>query len=227
MKKNTWLTMALALLASGTTALAGIPTPIYDNIGGPSDGLGFSTIVLNDQWAYDDLHVSGGGLLAGYSFAYGTEAFQGFAEGDGEIALYLDDGAGSPGTLDTNDDTLLLTESFRGLAASAGAFGAVIFEREDVFIPVPSIVIPNGATIWAGMKYTHVFGGNLHGVEFSPISIGSSDQFIYGDAIPPHDLINSGLPENTGLGWELYVIPEPASLSLLAVGAIALLRRRR
>lgn len=227
MKKNTWLAMALALLASGTTALAGIPTPIYDSIGGPSDGLGFSTNVLDNQWAYDDLHVAGGGTLAGYSFAYGTEAFQGFAEGDGQIALYLDDGAGSPGVLDTNDDTLLLTEDFRGLSASAGAFGAVVFEREDVFIPVPTINIPAGSTIWAGMKYTRIFGGNLHAVQFSPISIGSSDQFTYSDASPPFDLISFGLPENSGLGWELYVIPEPASLSLLAVGAIALLRRRR
>lgn len=223
-----FLVMTMATLAGVSTALAGVPTPIYDNIGGPNDGLGFSTNVLNDQWVYDDLTVSGGGLLAGFSFAYGTEAFQGFAEGDAEVVLYLDDGATSPGTLDTAEDTLLVSESFQNLSATAGAFGAVIFERQDVVYPAPSVVIPNGATLWGGMKYTRIVGGNLHGVHFAPVSIGSTDQFTYDDNNPPFDLA-SFYPDdpNAGIGWELSVIPEPASLTLLALGGVGLLLRRR
>ncbi|MCB9853492.1 MAG: PEP-CTERM sorting domain-containing protein [Phycisphaerales bacterium] len=227
-KKNLFVA-AIAALLGGSTAFAGIPSAVYDNIGGPNDGLSFSSNVLNDNWIYDDLHVSGGGLLAGFSFAYGTEAFQGFAEGDGDVVLYLDDGATSPGVLDTNEDTLLLTDNYRGLSATAGNFGAVIYERQDTILPVPSIVIPDGATIWAGMKFSHAFGGNLHGVHFAPISIGTSDQFTYDDNNPPFDLVTFGLPANAGLGWELYTVPvpEPTTLSLLAIGGIALLRRRR
>lgn len=229
MKLRALLVLAIAMFVGQQTVMAGPPpaTPIYDSIGGTSDGLGFSTNVLNNEWVYDDLHVAGGGLLAGFSFAYGTEAFQGFAEGDGEIVIYLDDGATSPGTLDTNEDTLLVSESYRGLAASAGAFGAVLFERQDQLYPVPTVNIPAGATLWAGMTFTSTLGGNLHGVYFSPVSIGSSDNFTYDDNDPPFDLVNFGLPGGSGLGWELYVVPEPATAALFVIGAVAVIRRRR
>ncbi|HPF37364.1 MAG TPA: PEP-CTERM sorting domain-containing protein [Phycisphaerae bacterium] len=229
MGKKTLMIMALATLTTGSAAVAGIPSAVYDNIGGPNDGLSFSTNVLNDEWIYDDLQVSGGGLLAGVSFAYGTEAFQNFAEGDAQIELYLDDGATSPGVLDKNEDTLIFTDNYRGLTANTGPFGAVFFGRQDTIIPMPTSLIPNGATIWAGMKFTHTAGGNLHGVHFAPVSVGASDPFTYDDDSPPFDLLNFGLPANPGLGWELYTVPvpEPATLSLLGLGGLAIVRRRR
>lgn len=231
MRIQTLLTMIAVLAVTGSTAMAGPlpppPMPIYDSIGESGDGLNLYTNVLDNEYAYDDLQVVGGGPLAGFSLAYGTEAFQGFAEGDAEIEFYLDDGATSPGALDTNEDTLLLTESLQGLSASAGAFGAIIFERANVFYPIPTVIIPDNATIWAGVRFNSTLGGLLRTVHFAPISIGSSDQFTYQENGPPLDTINFGLPANAGLGWELFVIPEPATVSFIAAGGLMLLRRRR
>ena len=234
MKARTLLTMAAALAVTNTITLAGplpppppLPMPIYDNIGGTGDGLNLYTEVLDGEFAYDDLQVVGGGPLAGFSLAYGTEAFQGFAEGNDEVEFYLDDGATSPGALDTNEDTLLLSESLQGLVASAGPFGSIIYERADVFYPIPTVTIPDNATIWAGVRFTSTAGGLLRTLHFAPISVGSSDQFTYQENGPPLDTINFGLPADAGLGWELYVVPEPASLSFLAACGLVLLRRRR
>ncbi len=219
--------MAVALAAS--SAVAGPVTAVYDSIGPGSTGETFFTDVPDDVYGYDDLHVVGGGLLSSVRFAYGTEFFGGFAEGDGHVVLYLDDGATSPGALNTAEDTLLLTENVRGLSASTGPFGQVFYNVAEISFDNPSIVIPNNATIWAGVSFTRTLGGNLHAVYFAPISIGSSNHFTYPENGPPRDTIEFGLPENAGLGWELNVVPvpEPTTLSLIAIAGTAFIRRRR
>lgn len=230
MKHSLRLTaVALVTALSASSARAGVVTTIYDSIGPGTTGETYFTASANDQYAYDDLHVAGGGAIDTIRFAYGTEFFGGQATGDAHVVLYLDDGATSPGSLDTAEDTLLFSDNLRGIQAFTGNFGQVTYRVGEFGFHDPSIIIPDNATVFAGVSFTRISGGSLHAVYFAPITVGSSDLFAYPEGGTPVNSIDFGLPENNSLGWEIDVVPvpEPMTLSLLAIGGIALIRRRR
>lgn len=232
--RRTLMTAVAALGMMTATTFAGpnppfMPIPIYDNILDGSEGIDFYLFSGgNGATVHDDLHVVGGGPLVGIRFSYGTEHFGGSVTGDALVRLYLDDGGSSAGTLDTNDDTLLVTASVRDIVATPGNFGAFRSEEHLIAFDTPPAIIPNNATIWASLTLSPTTVGALRPVFHAPIGIGSSDALIY-DAVnnTTFDTVANGLPANAGLGFELYVVPEPASLSLLAIGGLVILRRRR
>jgi hypothetical protein len=232
MKSKANLFMLAAIVgAVSTTAFAApgpMPVAIYDNILDGSEGIDFYLGGGNSPTVHDDLHAVGGGDLIGIRFSYGTEYFGGPVTGDALVQLYLDDGATSPGVLDTSEDTQLVSESVRGIVATPGNFGAFRSEEHLIAFDTPAANIPANATLWASLTLSPTTSGTLRPVFHAPIGIGSSDILIYDDLnATTFDTVANGLPANAGLGFELFVTPEPASLSLLALAGLAMIRRRR
>ena len=70
--------------------------------------------------------------------------------------------------------------------------------------------------------------GPLLGIEIDPVPIGDGTIFLAGGAPPSITPVNLPSGDLSGLGGDSTgVTPEPATLSLLALGALAVLRRKR
>lgn len=239
MRRNLSCLAALALLAGAQSAPA---TVIYDATGA-TDGYMVSTDP--NVPTLDDLTVAQGGVLSSVSVALAPMNDPGPDPVTYNIAfyLYLDvdplDGVPQP-----NDPSIGLfgvdTRLYRGfqydqtIAADAGPT-LVTFDG----LEGQNIVIPDGARLWGGVAlfnlsddgfpYVHSYVGH---VAYGPPTVGSSDSDVYNyigfiSTYMPVSLGSGDPGDNTeALGIRLSVVPEPASLGLLAIGMM-LMRRRR
>ena len=232
MRKESFLgILAFVVLAMMITspAFAG-PILAYENIGASwTDIDGLFSVPLG-EWGLDDLNVVGGGDLVSLTFAYGSLPgfFTPVSTADADVMLVVDDGNGAYGS----EDTLIYTENFRELTCSSSAPGAAYYlGQHTVNFDPGDVVIPSGARIWAGLRFSNQIAGNtMQAVFFGPPTVGSTNGFVYAEDVGagglPH-VIAMAAPADAGLGFALSVIPEPTSLTLFALGAMSLLCRRR
>ncbi len=225
MKKIMALVALLAGLAATTAASAGIV--IYDNTTSPTDFPYLANINGERVPSVDDLQVIGGGQLEEITFAAIAETLGGPA--DAHITLAIDNGDNIPdfGPGSFGSDGIVLEKTITGIN---GPFG-FIPTGNSILIAVDvvgdNVVIPDNATVWAKLGFTRFGVSTDVGQAFyGPLGLGATDGLVY--AAGPEGIAGEPAPDQDGfdgLGWKLTVIPEPATLSLFALGL--LIRRRR
>lgn len=91
-----------------------------------------------------------------------------------------------------------------------------------------NLVIPDNASMWMGLTVSNNF--NINMPLTGPVSVGSTDPNIY-NFIEFTGQYSSSTPtpgpNTAGLALQLSVVPEPASLSILALGCGVVFGRRR
>lgn len=167
------------------------------------------------------------------------------------VRFYANDGAlGGPGTL-------LGGASFNPISFAAGAVNVFFADFDNAATPnvVEALFqVPANGVVWAGMMFDNnsvssvslARLNNLGQGLFNPPTIGSSDISLafqstnptatvpgtggYFISNPPGAPITindaTGAP-NSNIGWEFVAVPEPTSLGLVGLGAMAAFRRRR
>jgi hypothetical protein len=216
MKKNVhakWFPVAasLGLIASSASAAAPVPTIVYDNALTPLNSYFASQTEFGDQ-----ITPVGAGLVA-YSFQLEYFA-SGLSGGEtAKLRFYANDGPGvdanhqAPGTL------LYESPSF---SVVNGNVPVAVEELAPLNVALPSsftwTVTPSGVT------GAEVFGLKL----YNPPAVGRSfDDLWQLDGTTWKTVQTPGFVAN--LGAKLIAVPEPGALTLLGLGAAALVLRRR
>lgn len=207
----------------------GVGQEIYQNLspvaGFPAQDVGV--------WLYDDLELDY--TLSGGNTVLDTIMFSVYHSSDGaagstldtadiDIAFYVDDGVTLPpvsaylGGLSVIVD---FTDGTPGTGLEPGYYSTIT-------VPNVGVDLLGEVYIWAGTEYSAISGTAdptlLGQVVAGPQTIGASQDYFYMD---PGGLTWFGGDPKADFLWELTVVPEPATLGILALGGLVVLRRRR
>ncbi len=212
--------LALTLVVGVVASTASAQT-IYDNFrnaqGGPTVECGSFGV----QSCADDMVVANGGQLTSFKYRFfnaGGDFFGGSETQSWDIALLLDDGDGLPDASGATD-TILYSNSY----VNESILFSTEYEGTEALF-ASNINVAPGDKIWGVVTG---LGFNMHlGLNDVAPSVGTTDNQFYRFGSDFNDT-TAAQPNS---GWQLQlnaIVPEPASLTLVALGAIALLRRRR
>lgn len=217
MKNNVhakWFPVAagIGLIASSVGAASPVPTLIYDNAATPLNSYFGSQSEFGDQ-----ITTPGGGWIADtFSFEYFAT---GLAGGEtAKVRFYANDGDGL-GEQNTGKPSTLLYES-PSFNLVNGNVPVTVTDLVPLNVLLPKsftwTVTPNGVT------GSEVFGLKL----YNPPVVGSSFDDIWQKE--GSDWVLKQVTGNVAnFGAQLVAVPEPGSVTLLALGGAALLLRRR
>jgi hypothetical protein len=224
------LSRTLPLL--GTLSLLGLAVSaqaqviVYDNLGGTALA-GYSEVNTNNPVFGDALDLTSGGRISNFGFT----VFNSSSGGNTGSILTADvqvnfrdntvpyGGGVLSGTL---LGSVTISLNF-GTGLPAGFFSTVSADLSSLNIVVPS-------HIFVTQQLTQTSGSSLRNgiVLFSTPSVGSSPNSVYLKSNTTSEGLYTfnGL-NNNDLGYHLEIVPEPATLAILGIGAVAFLRRRK
>jgi hypothetical protein len=226
--------IALLIIASClalTTSTLHADMLAYDNLVGTSNFPFIATDGGERVPTVDDLDVIAGGALTQVSFAIIADTLGGAV--DAQILLAEDNGDGIPDFGGPGaTDALLLNKMVPGVNGPFGFIPTGNALVVDVDVSADGVTLTPGSTVWAFLSLTRFgFSTDVNSVFYGPIGAGASDALVYqqnldgsfSSVVPPDN------DTSDGLGWQLHVVPEPATALLmsLAGGTIILKRRRR
>jgi len=145
------------------------------------------------------------------------------------VRFHQDDIAAGPGTYMTGFS----------FTATAIAAGVTCFNFDNV---TPFMTIPASGRLWAGITFDNSGAGGATAALYNNLGMGLFDPPTEGSSLDKDFLTTAAsvgnvqnpvgsvrtspyAPLNANHGWRL--VPEPSSISLLVIGALALIRRRR
>jgi len=182
---------------------------VYDNT---TNVLGFLIGAGEDEWG--DAMTLAGTERNVTGFDAMIHSNSGAFTADLTARLY----AGGSGGVDPG--ALLWSATVTG-AAIAGGLGTYSFV-------VPGVLVPNDVT-WTVQMTNRSNSTAVAGPRFvSPPTVGSSEDYVWDHVGGVWTDTAFGVgANNNNFGARLTAVPEPASLTALALGGLALLRRRR
>lgn len=184
---------------------AGTTIPVYDNTVNES-GYYYNTAGLEEG---DDLMMTAGGQIDHFAFGYYDPSGDGAVTTAADVRFYDMATFVGDGT-----DVPLAAYSVTNLPGEGGWI-------VDVDLDTPSPVMP--ADIVMSVQFDNTVDAGL--LIYDPPVIGSSaDMFWLNDGSGNWYYFGGNPVANFAL--EVEMVPEPASLALLALGGLALLRRR-
>ncbi len=209
LRRSTLAAAAFGALALITPVQAGV---VYSALGPQVGGFNVCGTFDDSGGCIEDLHIVGGGTLETIRFAVEYAGFGSGPTRDVDIGLLLDNGDNVPGP----GDMPLFAHTEPDVNIPAGFEGPPNVVSVDV--SAQNIVLPDNAVVWGFLQIQNGF--NV-GMPVNEITVGTSDDLVRTVLGTP-----TGYPAGSSMGWELVVVPEPGTLSLIGLGAL-LLRRRR
>ncbi len=184
---------------------AGTTNPVYDNTVN-SSGYYYNTNGLEEG---DDLEMTAGGQMDHFAFGYYDPSGDGAVTTSAEVRFYDIATFVGDGT-----DTPIVSYTVTDLPGEGGWIVGVDLDT-------PSPVLP--ANIVMSVQLDNAVDAGL--LIYDPPTIGASqDMFWLNDGTGNWYYFGGNPVANFAL--EVEMVPEPASLALLALGGLALLRRR-
>lgn len=222
--------VALLALVLAPSALGSV---IYDTLNGTDGDVRGSSRF--EPWL-DDVSIQNGGILSEIKFSLvfdpsSTEVVDQVTDATVFLFADVDDEDEDP---DPNDpdffslngaDPLVFKQTLTDLTVPADG---TLTTFSVSGIASQSILIPDNANMWIGLQVANSF--HIAMPLTGPVSVGSTNPDIYnfqGFSGSYSGLTPSPSPNTAGLAFQISVVPEPATMSLMVLGSAALLLRRR
>ena len=224
MRKSSFAGM-LGLLALAATGQAQVV--VYNNLAGGTALAGYSEVNTNNPIFGDALNLTSGGKMSSFGFTVFNSGSGGntgsILTANMELKFYDNTVPYAGGAL---SNPLIATVGFSidfGTGLPAGFYTEVGVELGGLNIIVPT-------NIFVTQQLTETSGDSLRNgvVLFNLPNVGSSPNSVYlKSSGTAEGLYTFGGLNNNDFGYQVVLVPEPANLANLGIGALALLRRRR
>jgi PEP-CTERM motif len=205
-------------------------TPVFDSTTGATVRA-FSSTALNSIFG-DTTTLTGTGVLDELSFTLFNSTGGGantnpYTGGDVTISFFNSNFPTSPGTLIASANFTIdltaapLAPGFFTILTATGLSGLGVNLGTTSVVTTQQLGVVNGGTIRMGVA------------SLTPVAVGSSDPTMYIDSatVGPagfYNITSGGAPVDFAVGYKISIVPEPASMGLVGLGAalLALVRRR-
>jgi hypothetical protein len=180
------------------------------------------------------------GIGVGYGTLGGTGFISGLVTVDPSTSpatMFSNGGILAPGTVTGATGTLTLSggltlNDYSNLDFTLNGLSDVSFD-DLIAVTGGTLTMPSDGNVQANLSFTG--GGPAYGTVYTLISYVAPDSYGIGNSTSLGSwVLNTNLGEygsavlsDTGSAIEVTIVPEPASLGLLSLGALGLLRRRR
>jgi len=190
----------------GNVGIQAGPVTSYSNV------TTFSGFVATGGNRADDLHMTQGGLVNGFSFIY-SDAAGGPQLVDAPVTFYV----GGPG--DPVPGAVLQSLLITGLPGDGHWIITVDLAGSGFEFVAP-------ADIWAGLDLSAASRSHARHSLWNPPTIGSSHDVFYRFDGTPGFYWFGGNPV-ANFGWEIKMVPEPGAIAAIGTGLLGLLALRR
>lgn len=218
------LLVLVALMLVASPALAANVISVNLVAGGSPVGANAAGVVHVGNWN-DYIGTSGVMALMDNSGAATTAAFEFLGGG---IAWMTGAATGDPG-----NDAMLSGHNYTASAPLSGAFTGIPYAQYDLYVYYNSGAVTNAQTFSIQGTALTLSGFENPGADTALVDSqnGTVDgNYVLFQGLTASDVTVDALPDTVYTymsGFQVVEVPEPLTMSLLALGGLALIRRRR